>query len=64
MFDVNAQYTVAINGFMYNGGDGYSVFKKEGVKTLVDEETGLGIMEIFKNFCKLTRTDATIPAKR
>ena len=63
-FDINAQYTVAINGFMYNGGDGYSVFKKEGVKTLVDEETGLGIMEIFKNFCKLTRTDVEIPAKR
>ena len=43
--------------FMAKGGDGYSMFTKPEVETVVDEENGLGIIEIVKNFFKRTRTD-------
>ena len=38
LLDMDREYTAAMPIFMANGGDGYSMFKKEGVTTVVDEE--------------------------
>lgn len=40
------------------------MFTKPEVETVVDEENGLGIIEIVKNFFKRTRTDFEVPQKR
>lgn len=47
-FDMNRKYTVAMSKFLAFGGDGYSMFKREEVKTIVDEENGLGIIDVVK----------------
>jgi len=39
-FDVNRFYTVALSAFLADGGDGYTMFKDEGVQTIVDDENG------------------------
>ena len=56
-FELSYDYTVAMPKFMAKGGDGFSMFLKPEVETVVDEENGLGIIEIVKNFFKRTRTD-------
>ena len=40
------------------------MFLKPEVETVVDEENGLGIIEIVKNFFKRTRTDFEVSQKR
>lgn len=63
-FDLNKSYRVAMPKFMAMGGDGYSMFIGEEVETIVDEENGLGIIDIVKQFFKRTRTDYQVIAKR
>ena len=43
--------------FLAKGGDGFSVFSKPEVQVVVDDENGMPIMDIFKQFFKRTRTD-------
>ena len=50
--------------FLANGGDGYSMFKHESVQTVVDDENGLKIMDICKQFFKRTQTDYQIVPRR
>ena len=40
------------------------MFLKPEVEVIVDEENGLGIIEIVKNFFKRTRTDFQVSRKR
>ena len=40
------------------------MFTKPEVETVVDEENGLGIIEIVKNFFKRTKTDFQVSQKR
>ena len=46
------------------GGDGFKMFTKNDVKVIVDDENGLGIIDIVKQFFKRTRTDFQIVPKR
>ena len=64
LLDLDRHYTVAMPVFMANGGDGYSMFKKPEVETVVDEENAQRIIGIAKNFFKNLQVDYEVNPKR
>ena len=52
--DMNGTYKLSANSYMGGGGDGYDCFTKEGVKTLVDPENTLQVIDLLIQFCKRT----------
>ena len=50
-------YTLVVTSFMSNGGDGYKMFKEEGVTRLSEADNGLWIIDLVKQF--FTRTSTT-----
>lgn len=54
--DLNAEYSVTLNNYIGTGGDGFDMFTGDGVKTLVDSENSLLIMDILSQFFKRTST--------
>ena len=51
--------------FMAFGGDGYNMFTQEqGVKVLVDDENGLGVVDIVNHFFKRTAVNFNVIPKR
>ena len=46
------------------GGDGYDMFLKEEVQVIVDDENGLGVVDIVNQFFKRTATDFKVIPKR
>ena len=63
-FHLQNYYTVAMPKFMAIGGDGFKMFLREEVETIVDEENGLGMIDVVKQFFKRTRTDFQVNIKR
>lgn len=61
---MQTEYTITMPEFLANGGDGYSMFKKEGVKTILDEETASRMIGICKEFFKNMCTDDDFNPKR
>ena len=48
-FNLTKEYTVAMGKFIADGGDGFTMFKDNPeVKTVVDDENGLPILDILK----------------
>jgi 5'-nucleotidase len=52
--DPNATYTVAINDYMYGGGDGYTMF--ENLPTLVAPDEGPDLAAVVSNYVKAKGT--------
>ena len=48
--DEDAVYSIATMGYLANGGDGFSVYKEETVETVVDDEAGIPLSLILRNF--------------
>ena len=57
-------YTVAMPKYIAFGGDGYHMFTREEVKVIVDDENGLGVVDICKQFFKRTQTDFKVNPRR
>ena len=55
--DPAATYGVVTNNYVRNGGDGYKMFKEEGVTRLSEADNGLWIIDLVKQF--FTRTSTT-----
>ena len=58
--DLAAKYTMAVNNYVGNGGDGYQCFTKPDVKLLVDPENTPGLIEMLLQFQKKTSTTYTV----
>ena len=54
--NLRKEYTVALNNYIGSGGDGYDMFTREGVKTLVDHENTLQVIDLLTQFFKRTST--------
>ena len=59
--NMNELYTVAVTSYLAKGGDGFSMFKKEGVKAITEDENSLWVIDLVKQFFNRTSKDF-IPA--
>ncbi len=48
--DEDAVYSIATMGYLAMGGDGFSVYKNETVETVIDDEAGIPLGLMMRNF--------------
>lgn len=56
--DMDVTYSIAINNFMYESGDGYSMFAQDG--ELIQEAAGYVAISIFQYFDELIASEGAV----
>ena len=61
---MNEMYSVAVPSYIGKGGDGFSMFAKPEVETVVDPENSMWLIDVVKQFFKRTSKDYEVNPRR